>query len=332
MSKNQIFNNTFTGERGYFGGSTPVDTGRSLDAFLEATKFDYDVHKVQAVHPYKRDDSDKLVVIPNQFHLINGNTDEVLSPMTVSDQYGVISPRNIVESTRHLVDDGWATPDSLMRIRGGQSEVLMLRLDGQTPAIKNNGVEEDWVWYLMIQNFHGRGKCRARIIAKRPVCSNQIAGLMADFDWAVSHRKNAAEKFENKVQTWENLQNRLTVIAKKMGLYADTTVDIPAVAREIVGIKSPEVGKTEAESNSTRKMNLLSAIIDGANMPNLGTFGRSAMDVYNSVTSFNTRGHEAVRSKLDAGQRAVRLIEGAGMSGHGLEMKTHKVLAGLVTA
>jgi hypothetical protein len=333
--RGQIFHNTFTGNRSYFGGSTPVETGSNLEAFCEAVGFDYDVVKLPAPHPgkvYNPDfgDEGKNVFVPNQFHLVRSKDDVVVSPSTVSGQYGVISPDDIKASIEDIVSEGWGTPDTMMYIHGGRSEVIILKLDGQAGQnICIHGIDESWAWYLMIINSHGRGKCRGRIIAKRPVCQNQIAGLMSDFDWGVTHRGKAATKVANNVETWDALKKRIRVVADKMNLYAGTDIDVRAACQEIVGLKSPGVGQDLREVNPSRSMNLYDALVDGSNVPSLGTYGQTAMDVYNSVTSFNTRGHDAVKSDMHPADRAVRVIEGAGKAGLGLEMRAHRVLRDL---
>ena len=323
-AKTQVISN---GERGFFsslsmyagegdgsyrsGKATIIDAGTDLDMFLEMSGADYRVDRVQATHPVTGE------IVPSQFFLNRVPGNVVVAPKTVTESYGAISPTDLANSVRGLVDEGFLmASDFMLHAKEGitgMAETLAFRIrDDIRPTI---GDESDWGWYLLLTNTHGRGKVRGRICAHRPVCTNQLTGVMRGFDWAISHgvTRNDQERTKRRLieaaQNWESLGTRLEAVAERLNLFVVTPVshaEAAVIVNDVIGIDQ----RAQESDISGNKRNRRDAILLEFSNETRGTFGRTAFDLYNATTAFTSHGNDLVKSTMDAASRANSILDG----------------------
>lgn len=303
----------FQTEDGYrSGGVATVEAGADLDLFLSLSGGDYSVDRVPAPHPTKAGES-----VPGQFFLVRGSDQTVVSPKTVTKSCGIITPRDLADSVRDLVDHGWLQASDLMLQKRegivGQTEVLAFRVsDEHRPTI---GDEGDWGWYVLLKNPHGRGKVTGSIAAFRPSCTNQIAGIMRSFDWSVSHRiakgdeDGTKRKVITAVERWETLRKNIAAMARNLGLLLDVPMgEDEALASVNRVLKIDPTAEDEAISGNKR--NKRDAILSEFHNERRATFGRTAFDLYMATTAFTTHGSDLVKSTMDPATRATSILDG----------------------
>ena len=305
------------GQGGFFSnlgmgkGAAVVDAGTDLDLFLSLAGADYTVTPVQAMHPITGDP------VPGQFFLDRQPGNVVVAPKTVTANYGVITPSDMAESVRDLVDQGWLTPSDFMLQKKegivGMREVLAFRLDAQ----RKIGDEEDWSFFLLLGNVHGRGKVTGCIVSNRPRCENQIVGILSSFNWSVSHRVPKADqtvvraRVNDAAQSWQVLNNKIDAMARKLGLFVDFPMDwnlALEATNDVLGIPQ----NADEKEISGQKRNNRDAILAEFNNPTRGTFGKSAFDLYMAATAFLTHGDSTgrIKSKMPPEGRASGRLSG----------------------
>lgn len=303
----------FQTENGYRGGKVAtVDAGGDLDLFLELAGADYGISRVPAPHPTKLGED-----VPGQCFLVRDVDQTVVSPKTVTTSCGIVTPTDLGESVRGLVDEGWLMPSDFMLQKRegivGQTEILAFRVhDDFRPEI---GDEKDWGWYLILKNPHGRGVVQGQIAALRPSCTNQIAGILRAWDWKVSHRIPKGDEDKTKrlvisaVEAWDDLKRRLAAMARNLGLLMDVPMSRDAALSAVESVLGIDPN-AEEEDISGNKRNKRDAIMAEFSNPNRATFGRNAFDLYMATTAFTTHGSDVVKSAMDAPTRATSILSG----------------------
>ena len=278
-----------------------------LDLFLELAGADYSVSAHQIVNPVTGQP------IPRQYAVLRDTDNVVLTPSTVTESYGLITPKVLADSVRHLVNEGFCSPSDFMFLTksdiAGNGEVLVLKMNTGLSAAG----EDDLQWFLVLTNFHGRGKVKARIVCFRPSCENQMGSIMAEFDWAVSHRVPRGERGEtakrviSSASQWQNLNNRLSVIAERLDLIKTVQVADPLdFINPLLSIDP----RAKDEQISGQKRNMRDAIVGEFANASRGTFGRNGWDLLNAVTAVNTHGHENIASKVGPSRRSAAILSG----------------------
>lgn len=299
------------------------EAGSDLDLFLGLAGAEYNVTAEQAINPISG------LPVPNQFFLIRDSDQEVVAPKTVTESYGIITPTDLANSVRGLVESGWATASDFMMLKKegivGMGEILAFRLD----TARNIAGEDDWNWYILLQNMHGRGKVRARIACYRPTGKNQMGGLMADFNWSVSHRvargqrSVTANRVDAAAKQWDELNKRIDMIANRLDDFARTPLSNPiSVANAILDIDDGD----DDDDIPTKRLNMRSAIMDEYYNPGRGTHGRTAYDMLMAVTAVNSHGSPHINSKKSVSARQAGIVDGPE---HRREIKAVQVLSNL---
>jgi hypothetical protein len=285
-----------------------ADAMEDLDLFLHLAGADYGVTAHQIINPVTGEP------IPRQFAVLRGTDNVVLNPSTVTESYGLITPTVLADSVRHLVNEGHCFPSDFMFLTksdiAGNGEVLVLKMNTGL----NAAGEDDLQWFLVLTNFHGRGKVKARIVCFRPSCENQMGSIMSEFDWAVSHRVPRGERGEtakrviSKAAQWENLNHRLETIGKRLDAIKSVDVPDPLVfVNPLLGIK-PDA---KDEDISGQKRNMRDAIVSEFHNHSRGAFGRNGWDLLNGLTAVNTHGHETIASKVGPSRRSAGILSGS---------------------
>ena len=302
------------GKNGFFSnvrGGTVIEAD-NLESFMDISGANYGISRVPAPHPTKSGE-----FVPNQFFLSRNSDGVVVSPKTVTESCGVVTPLDLAESVRGLCDAGWIMPsDFFLQTKEGilgQTEILVFRVNEEfTPEIRD---ESDWNWYLLLTNPHGRGKVRGRIVSFRPWCSNQIASIMKDFDWSVSHRipkgqdSVTRDKVISAIDQWETLQKRIAEMSKRLNLL----MDIPLGEKGALDILNKTLKipvNTPDDKVGGNRRNRREAIMAEFKNESRGTFGSSAYDLYMATTAFASHGSSLVKSKINPITRASSILSG----------------------
>lgn len=287
-----------------------------LAKFLCHAAMDYSVEKMPATFVWNGEN----LTADNQFHLVRSTDGKVLSPATVTRQYGVIRPLDLVPDLQPFMDEGFATPDAAFTLYNGQSEVISLRLDFQDENSWENHDGSKWVHYLVVQNFHGRGSVRGKVVSIRVVCHNTVTaafGRQADF--AIKHSGTVKDRVSNAIRTMESLRKYLKETGEKLGKLATMPVDIMSTVNNILEIDP-------AETIPTRTQNRRDAIVSAAHM-SPGVSGRTALDVLNGITWYTTHDTSG-RGGKDDNDRLESLLNG---TRGGLQQKATDYLLALAS-
>ena len=267
---------------------TDPDALKNLGFFVWESGMDHTVSKVPALI----EGPNGVEEVPGQFHLLRDDG-KVVSPATVTKRYSVLQVRDVVDVVGVYVDQGWATPDAAFSLYDGQSDVITLKLDFPMTV---KGDESSYETFMVVQNFHGRGCCRAKITDIRVVCHNTSTAAfgtsgrgkgMADF--VIRHTGSMKDKLERARQTWEEAREYLKRKAEILGLFADVTCDVEDTVKGILGVD---------ENSSTRAKNQAEEIISRVHYTE-GAPAGSLLAVWNGFTSYTShfRGGKAGKSE-----------------------------------
>jgi uncharacterized protein DUF932 len=245
------------------------------------------IPNVEKVPAWVRGADGQFSAVDGQFHLVRPGYG-VVSPSTVTDQYGPVLESTIVSSLRYWVDEGFASWDTMFAFRNGRDTVYTLKLRG-VDALRDSGSE--YVPYLAVHSPQGTGKIRGIVTAVRVVCANTVrAAFGAGFDWAYHHRGDTDQKVGSIRQTWTRANEQIQRVQQTLGKLESVKVDVKSTLDSILEI-IPE--------SSTQATNRRDALLAGANNDKMGTFGSSLLDIYNAVTDYVTRPPSGSRGPAD---------------------------------
>ncbi len=269
----------------FFGGDGNPEGINDLEKFIAEKGMDYALSKVPTFVPAP-DGAEGVVPVPNDFHIRRLSDGRIVSPASVTKQFGVMSPSDMLPDLIPFVDEGWATPDSAFTLAGGRIEVIALRLNPegfeQTDGNQPLRVGEDFRWYLVAKNFHGGGSASASVFGERLICTNGMTALAGLSSCQIPRRGDTVKSFRKAFGRWEGIREVINGMAKRMGLFMDTPCNVTQATEifaELLGITG-----TPDEDISTQKTTLRTALMDASNMPRYGTEGVHAADVSNAVT------------------------------------------------
>jgi Domain of unknown function (DUF932) len=262
--------------------------------FLKLAKMDYTVVKEQV----ERNLGGIQVAVPNQFHIVRGDDQRVVSPSTVTSQYVTRQPSDAVEIVDDIVQAGLGVYDAGFTLYGGQSEVVTVRLCDIEEAVVCDGSK--WNTFLVIQNYHGTGKMRGKIVRLRVVCHNTVtAGFAGGADWAFTHKKSIKEKQAGIPKMWMQAADAVKEHCRRLAML-DKPVNVPETIDELLAIE---------DDATTQQKNRRDAIVAAANMPSMGTNGRTLYDIFNAVTYYTTH-NAGGKSGKTAGGRIESILDG----------------------
>lgn len=336
---------TFSGLNSSIEGTVAPHVIRSLPEFLREGGRDYFIRKVPArvTDPFGGLDENGNPVpmdrdVEGQFHLVRSNDGKVVSPHTVTGQYGPLSLLDLSEDLAPWVDAGWATPDGVYDSREGSLEILSLRLDaGEDPT------DGEFLHYAIIQNAHATGgTAKGKIISWRIICANTYArAVAAECDFSITHRtangsadvQSAIMRERSKlaIQAWERLQGHVSKLAERVNVWKGSPITLADAT--LLTDRLLEIDGKKAEDISGQAENRRESILAGFNVPKFGTFGQTAYDWMNAVTFDNSSPFSArnAKSKVGSLERVVRNVSATG-SGFAFEGKAEKVLADYIGA
>jgi hypothetical protein len=296
----------------FFGRGHNTEGIDNLPEFLAARDMAYGVKKVQVSIPgwHLRGRTPHLgsTTVENQFVIRRDSDQAVVSPMTVSRQYGEISPMDMAKDLTPFVEQGLAFPDSAFKIRQGcveNVEAIALRLDLGTDDPFQDGLGEVYRAYLVARNYHGRGSAAAMLFLEREVSSSLMTAIANVSGFTIVHRGDVRDKYALSMKRWAELRKLMQTLANRLGTLGTVAMSFRQAEMfvdELLQIKPGEELKTQ-------KKNLRAAFMDAFNMPRFGTFGRTAADMYHGVTWVGSH-YTSAKSKLDADDIMVGLLEG----------------------
>jgi hypothetical protein len=257
-------------------------------------KMGYRVSKVPAYH---MDADGQFVQTPGQFHLQRDNDYRIVSPSTVTDAYAPVCPLDLVRILEPWYEQGFGTPDAAFILYEGMAEVVTMLLDDHSKPISD---QSEWSTYLFTQNYHNRGKVRAKLIRHRAVCHNTTP--KHGFDIAFVHRQSVQDNIDQVRHDWKAAREAIASHNAALDLLASKRVNIPSTVDALLEIK-------KGEKITTQKENKRSRMIAAANNPAAGTSGESLVDIYNGVTWINTHFKGGKSGKTDQG-RMTSILDG----------------------
>jgi hypothetical protein len=263
-------------------------------AFLARAKMDYNIVTEQV----ERNLGGTQIIVPNQFHIVRTDDQRVVSPSTVTGQYVTRQPSDMVEIVDAIVQSGLGLWDAAFTLYGGQSEVVTVRLCDIDEQVACDGSR--WGTYLAIQNYHGTGKMRGKIVRLRIVCHNTVtSGFSGGADWAFTHKKSIVEKSAGVPKMWQQAADAVRKHCKRLNML-DKVVSIPDTIDELLAID---------DDSTTQQKNRRDAILAAANDPSNGTFGKTLFDIFNAVTYYTTH-HAGGKAGKTASGRMESILDG----------------------
>ena len=309
-----------------------------LPGFLKAAGRDYYIKKVPAFQRFKGPDgADTFAEVENQYHLARSSDDRVVSPHTVTDQYGPLSLMEMAEELQPWCEAGWCQPDGVYSARNESLEVLSLRFIEATSDLPDG---QKYVHYVVFQNPHGSGgTAKGKIISWKIICKNTFAAaISAKSDFAITHRIASgsteeqqaimSERANTAVSAWEHVQDHIRQLSEKINVFNSaklTFADAEVLTDRLIGI-------TDLEKASTRSKNKREAILQAFAMPQFGTYGQTAWDFLNGVTFINSSPFADFnkKSKVSDVDRIIRNIDING-SGFKFEERAEELVAAFIS-
>jgi len=332
---------TFKGLNGSIKGEVANRVHGNLFEFLKDAGRDYYIKKVPAriYDPSGAIDAAGNIVpgdidVENQYHLVRSTDHRVVSPHTVTKSYAPLSLMDVAEELQPWCEAGWCQPDGVYSAKNESLEVMTLRV------IEDAGIvmpgDEKFLHYIVFENVHATGgKAKGKIITWRIVCANTFAAAVsAASDFTITHRVAEgsneeqaaimAERVKDAVAAWEQAKAHIARLAEKVALWQS----VPMAPMQANALAKRLVGIDDEEEASTRSVNKRDAIMAAFNMPNAGTFGKTAWDWINAVTFVNSSPMAEInkKSKVDATDRLVRntTVNGTGFKA---EAEAEEILA-----
>lgn len=297
--------------------------------FLQAGGYDYCVKRQPAYQAFEMDGERQFAEVHNQFHLVRSSDQAVVSASTVTSSYDPLSLVDIADELQGIVDEGWATPDAVYTARNGQLEMLTYRIDFQGDI---DG--ENLQHYITVMNPHGAGKAVGGILTYRPTCANIFASFRHGGDFAITHRKArsaegvAKARLARSVEIWDRLQKHIAGMAADIQMFKSFGVsrkEAEQLTAKLLGI----LGKGDKEI-SAQARNKRDRIINGFNLPAMGTNGQNLYDWFNAVTWMLSSPHANAKSKVSPTQRMVRTVDRQG-TGFRLENRARQIALDMVS-
>jgi len=284
----------------------------NLPEFLAAREMNYGVKKVQVSIPSWQIQNSTPVLgserVENQYVIQRDSDRAVVSPMTVSRQYGEISPLDMAKDLTPFIEEGLAVPDSAFKIRQGcveNVEAIALRLNLTDADPFQERLGEVYRAYLVARNYHGRGSAAAMLFLERTVSSSLYTAIAEVSGFRIVHRGDVRDKYALAMSRWAELRKLMQTLANRLG----TLGDVPMSHGEAEVFVDTLLKIRTGEELKAQKRNLRAAFLDAFNMPRFGTFGKSAADMYHGVTWVGSH-YTAEKSKLDADDIMIGLLEG----------------------
>jgi len=293
-----------------------------LSEFLAECGMNYGVRKVQVSIPgwHLRGKTPHLGqrTVANQFVIQRDSDNEVVSPMTVSRQYGEISPTDMAADLIPFVEQGNAVPDSAFKIQQGSVEnveAIALRLNLADADPFQDRLGEVYRAYLVARNYHGRGAAFAALFLERQVSASLMTAVANVSGFKIVHRGDVRDKYKLAMARWKELRKLMSSLANRLGTLSDTPMswgEANAFVDSLLGchFEGEElIDDATRKKASTQKRNLRAAFMDAFNMPRFNTFGLTAADMYHGVTWVGSH-YKAAKSSLTADDIMVGLLEG----------------------
>lgn len=275
-------------------GARVVNARMGAADFLKTARMDYNVLTEQV----DREVRGQRVLVPNQFHIVRGDDLSVLSPSTVTKQYVTRQPSDMVEIVDDIVQSGLGVYDAAFTLYGGQSEVISVRLVNIDDDVVCDGSK--WMTFLVVQNYHGTGKMRGKLVRVRVVCANTTTRAFAGgSDWAFTHKKSIEKKSEEVPHIWTQAADAVKQHVQLLGKL-DRKVNVPDTIDQLLAID---------DEATTQQKNRRDAIVAAAHDPRNGTFGKTLYDIFNAVTYYTTHGEQGKSGKT-AAKRMESILDG----------------------
>lgn len=290
--------------------------------FLESKKMNYTVAKVPA--SVKNKDG-TFTDVEGQYHLVRSTDGAVISPSTVSARYAATSPIKMVDPIIPLVEEGWISPDQGFLFKEDSYEVVSFRMDGGQLDDGGKIAGEDWVHWLSVHNHQGGGGgLKGSITSFRVICANTAAAAAKEACFSIRHTGDIDQNYQWAIDRWQKLKLSIKKLSQRMEIFADTKVsvrDAEEIFHKLYEVKAGD--KIAARTNNELQF----AMTEFAN-PRRGTYGRSAADIFNAITSTNTR--YASKGSKESDTKRLASIYDANGSRHKLEAATVNLLENMI--
>lgn len=275
-----------------------------LKGLLEAREMDYEVYKQQISVP-DCENSENFVLVTNQYAIRRRSDGEIVSPMTVSAQYGEIAPPDMTGDLEPFVSEGLAVPEAAFHITQGcvqNVETIVLRLS-EDPLKARLG--EAYTGYIVARNYQGRGAASASLFLERQMSGSLLTALAKVSGFKIVHRGDVRDKYKLAMKRWKDLQKLMLELGNKLSSFSAIPISLIEAETLIDSLLDIQVGKDV----SAQKRNLRAAYLDAFNMPRFGTFGKTVADMYHGITWVGSH-YLPEKSKLGADDIMVGLLEG----------------------
>jgi hypothetical protein len=247
---------------------------------------------------YPRSNTGKITLDGNGRRFIRDDDETVVSPSTVTERYTVRTPTHLATVLDPVVANGLGIWDTAFTLYGGQSEVVTVRLCDIKAKPGNDS--SDWQHFLVAQNYHGSGKARFVLASNRVVCHNTATlAFSGGADMAFVHSKSIVQKFADAPKLWTEAAAAINTHCDKLAKL-DKVVNVPETIDELLAID---------DDATTQQKNRRDRIVAAANMPHMGTHGRTLFDIFNAVT-FDATHNEGGKAGKTMGSRMESILDG----------------------
>ena len=159
----------------------PADAG--FDTWAEHPVFNWKINRSKVRYAVSRDPSVALLEMPSQHVLFRSDNHKPLS--TVSEDYHIVQPKQVLEFFRDLCETNHLTMDTAGYIRGGVKFWALART-GNEFKVGNNDVVKQYV--LLASSCDSSMATTAKHTSLRVVCSNTFHASINNGESAIKVR------------------------------------------------------------------------------------------------------------------------------------------------
>jgi len=274
----------------------------TLDEVIEAAGLDFPMVLCQ-VKTMLPDGNERLE--ENQFNVVRSDTNVTLTRKTVAGSYGLLQNKNLLDIARQLMEQG-CTPDAAGVIEDGRRVFCVLNFPEDESTVTDVGSLGGQAEDIILPRIgifaanDGSGSVVAKLMSLRMWCNNMYQAAIGQKGYTIhmKHSKNVHDRLAEATNVLKNMREEWI---RRIDFYkALRSKPLPfdqaqMAARRILKIDTEK----PYDELPTKSRNRIEALLGEFNNPERGAFGKTAFDMFNAVTAYNTHTVNTKKSRLD---------------------------------
>lgn len=274
---------------------------QTLDEVIEAADLNFPM-ELCPVNTTLPDGTEKAE--ENQYNVVRTDTNETLTRKTVTESYGLLQNRDLIFVAQDLMSQG-CTADAAGIIDNGRRVFCVLNFPEMEQDLRNPEIMDDQPDLMMPRiGIFGSNDGSASVVVKlmslRMRCCNLYQAGVKDKGRTIKikHTKNIGERLYAAAAMLKGLRDEWFARIRFYRAMQEKYLDFASAqiaARRILQIDDEKA----YDELPTKSQNRVVALLDQFNNEERGTYGRTAYDMFNATTAYNTHEINTKRSRMD---------------------------------